>query len=768
MTSYSTRPNTPRWDRRYDEDHHDVEFELFESMMVPEAELVENLPIREIVPVEFPFEEDDDLDYELIPETDVGNYFYLPIVFLSLVSVISVLGVWFAIRYSRPGVLQTPPQPIAAASEIYPTSTTISGSLKHNEPVPNGALESSGEAEVQAESPLLIPTASPSPPPVIIPKPVYGFKPDEVKKEFVTDKMVANMNLILNSEIPARNYLDVHLELTNLSQPSPKLPTNWQIGQQRTINVVGKPVSVRLMSVSENAYLWADERLRFPTDQYSPVANRLDEELYPKVISLFGPESSPGIDGDPRFHIFHLATLESRELGFFDSSDVYPREIFADSNENEAIYINMESLQLGDQTYYGTLVHELQHLIRWSVDRNEETWLDEGLSQVTEIYSGFNSFTVDDYLRNNSVQLNDWSYESHNIYSHYGGSALFVVYLWEQLGSNFIRTLSQSPYDGMAAVSKTLNQSGNSLTLQSVFQDWLVAVYKNDPLKAESRYGFSQYEFEPPAPHQIAQAAAGQPFSDLRKGRPQFSGWYVDLPSNQNLTISFAGDSVQSLYPSAGGSNSSNQNKAFYVPPRNRMSATLHKDVDLRGVINPSITFDSWYNLEDGFDHMYLMVSADRGNSWTMLQTSEMKQGTYGPGLTGNSGVWISQSASLAQWSGREIIVQFQLLTDSAVRAQGFALDNITLAGEETATLETNAGGWIASGFVRTGNLIPQNWIVSIAHEMQDGQVWVETLTVDEFGELKEDISTASKSTLIIAPASPLTHESADFWFSVE
>ncbi len=752
MTTFSSRNKAPKW-VQYEDDQH----QFFESLMVPEEERVY-------------FPEDDHFyepDYDLVPEHEIEDSVYLPIIFASLVSAISVLGMWFVVGYLRPSPSQ--PVPISASAPIYPTSTTVSSGQqqKLNQPNTNGALVPVDQNTIVDPKPTLVPTVSPSPEnqATPIPMPVYGFEAGKVEKEFVSDRMRLDAYSILNTNIPARDYLAVHLEMTSLTAPIPKVPDSWQIGQVRTINVMGTSVNVRLVSIGNKAYFWADERLSIPADSYIPISNRLDSELYPKVTSLFGTERTPGIDGDSRFHVFHLARLETRELGFFDSSDVYPKSVFADSNENEAIYINMESLALGDDVYYGTLVHELQHLIRWSKDRNEETWLDEGLSQVTEIYSGFNSFTVDDYLHHNNIQLNSWSYESSDIYSHYGASALFVVYLWEQLGDQFIRNLAQSPYDGMAAVTDALNKHGGDHSLQTIYRDWLIAVYQNDPEVAEARYGFSKYEFDPPSPHQVALASPGNAFADLRENRPQFAGWYVELPTNQNLTLSFAGDSTQTLFPEPVEGK---DGTVFYASPRNRINATLSKTVDLRNVISPELNFEVWYDLEEGFDHLYVLVSADKGKNWTALQTTEMRQGTYGPGLTGNSGNWITQSASLMQWSGREVMIRFQVLTDSAVPAHGVALDNVHIAGLGNSSFNLDHDGWFAQGFVRTGNLIPQEWTVSVVHEYNNGQIVIEDFIVDEFAELKVPLSVQSKGTLIIAPSSPITSAGADFWFEVK
>lgn len=727
----------------------------------------------------------DRLDWELIPADDSLELLLRMSAILCAVTVVTMGFVWLLLGGF--GLINQSSIAEASVVQSYPTSTLIGQSGQIVIRAGGGALARTTEmppefqSDVQAGAPAeqqpiillpaIVPTVTPLPAPLStpIPPPVYNFNPDRsIQQSFVTDKMATDLESILHTDFPARDYLTTHLTLTDLVQPEPNSQADWLLGQRRTINVIGEQVEVRLVTAGTTAYIWVDSRLSIPDAHFNPVVTRLDQELYPAVTSLFGEERSPGIDADPRFHIFHLARLESKELGYFDSSDSYPKEIFAESNEHEAIYINMDTISLGDEVYYGTLVHEMQHLIQWNVDRNETTWLDEGMAQLSEVYVGFNSFSVDNYTLNNDVQLNDWSYDSEELYSHYGGSALFVVYLWEQFGDSFIRALSANRYDGMAAVSDTIRQSTSQQTVQTVFRDWLIAVYLNDDEQAEAKYGFSQYEFEAPIAHQVALANNSTTFSDLRS-RPQFSGWYVELPSNQEVTVSFAGDSVQSLFPSPQANSDGTSGTVFFAPPRNRVDSTLQKTIDLSGLENPSIRFDTWYDMEEGYDHVYLMVSADGGINWEMLSTPEMKQGTYGPGYSGMSAGWISQSASLSQWSGLKIIVQFQMLTDSAVSANGFAIDNIKLDGEGTvATFEFNDDGWIPQGFVRTGSLIPQLWTVSLVQKLPNGDVQVTDLDIDRYGEFQQTYSIVGNATLIVAPVSPLTNHPADFWLNIQ
>ncbi|MEM8856997.1 MAG: hypothetical protein AAGD96_01665 [Chloroflexota bacterium] len=704
---------------------------------------------------EYDFNEADIVDYdaygydehELIPYSDDTLWMRMPLI-LGLVTMVIIGLFWIPLR----GISTLRNLEIAG-------DTSTSAQAK---PIDNDS--NVAQATMPEPTPTLFPTQIPGTivEVEITPAPLIAFD-GNLNKQYVTSKISNNLELIRQIDFPARNYLDTHLELTTLGRPQTNSQIAWQQGQVRTINVMGDPIEVRLAAAGNHAYVWVDTRLSIADTSFNSVIRRIDNELYPAMTNMFGYENRPGIDNDNRFHIFHIARLNTKELGFFDSSDVYPTEIFAESNENEAIYINMDTMTVGEDVYYGTLVHELQHLIRWNIDKNETTWLDEGLSQLSEIYMGFNSFTVDDFIRNNDIQLNRWSYDDRDLYSHYGASALFTVYLWEQFGESFIQYLAASPYDGMTAVEDALKQAGHPV-LEDVIRDWLISIYLNDPNVKEDQYGFSRYEFTPPSPHQVA-LVNDTPLNSTNR-RQQFSAWYVDLPSNRNVTISFAGDSVQELFAEPPGGT---ENTVFYSPPRNRVRSSLSKRIDLRGASSPTLQFDAWYDMEEGFDYTYVLVSVDGGKTWGPLNFAAMKQGTYGPGFSGNSAGWQTHSASLHQFRGYEIIVRFLVLTDSAYPKHGFAVDNIQIAGEAPSLFEDHEDGWIADGFVRSGNLIPQLWTVTIVDKVANGDVLLTELDVKEWAEVKDVVyPVKGKATLVIAPISPFTTNEANFWLEVK
>ena len=100
----------------------------------------------------------------------------------------------------------------------------------------------------------------------------------------------------------------------------------------------------------------------------------------------FGSEWTPGVDGDPHLYVIN-ASLRGVG-GYFNSADEYPSEIRPASNEIEAIYINVRYLPPGTGLYSRVLAHELQHAVHWKADVSEETWVNEGLSELAVTVAG--------------------------------------------------------------------------------------------------------------------------------------------------------------------------------------------------------------------------------------------------------------------------------------------------------------------------------------------------------------------------------------------
>lgn len=147
------------------------------------------------------------------------------------------------------------------------------------------------------------------------------------------------------------------------------------------------------------------------------------------------------------------------------------------------------------------------------------------------------------------------------------------------------------------------------------------------------------------------------------------------------------------------------------------------------------LTFWTWYNLEDGFDWGFALVSTDNGQTWTSLITTGTDgSGTspidpigtigalggnkpYPNGFTGSSGsqptftganltapVYSEQTADISMFAGQSILLRFAYASDPATDLEGFYVDDVQILRLNPMTpvffaddMET-AGAWTAGG----------------------------------------------------------------------
>ncbi len=111
---------------------------------------------------------------------------------------------------------------------------------------------------------------------------------------------------------------------------------------------------------------------------------------------------------------------------------------------------------IGDQKYL--LPHELQHVVRHHFNRNEEDWLNEGLSVVTEFLMT-EEFPIK-YLREykslgNLSLIDHYQYNIHGI--KYFNNFLYVYYLYQNFGGiELVKRLIMSPYSGVKNIDSVI------------------------------------------------------------------------------------------------------------------------------------------------------------------------------------------------------------------------------------------------------------------------------------------------------------------------
>lgn len=594
-----------------------------------------------------------------------------------------------------------------------------------------------------------------------------GMLPLTLDQHPAPDNAATYLERLYSADHPAHDYYDTAVRLGKLDVGARTVERpSFVVGDRQVFQTEDGPIEATLRAVTEHAYFWVDDLYIVADQEVVDAALRLEEQYYGRVSYLFDQPWAPGIDGDPRFSVLHLAgSGEAYELGYFSDQDEYPRALFRESNEQEIVYLNMGQLRLGSDLYFGTLVHELQHLFQWNLDKNEETWFNEGLSQLAELYAGLNTAAPEAYLQQPDIPLNDWTYDEAQIDAHYAASYLFLVYLWEQLGDEALHELVRHEANGLAAVRSVLQGFAPERSVEQLAADWAVANALDDPA-AGPRFNYTRLDLQPP----LLQARARQvPYTDLRDIE-QFGVHYIDLDRQGPLTISFAGDTTSRLIDAPPTSGE----QMWYALPSNDSDAQLTGSFDLTQLNQATLRFNVWHDLELDYDFAYIAASTDQGATWHPLYPQNSRRGDYGPAISGKSSDnagqesgWLREEVSLSQFAGQSILIRFQVLTDFETIGRGFAIDDIAIP--ELAFLddaESGTGIWNAQGFVRTGWLLPQQWAVRLLVRGATPQVI--DLQLNALNQVQQSVMLGPQGgLLVVMPLTPFVDETGQYWLSI-
>ena len=197
------------------------------------------------------------------------------------------------------------------------------------------------------------------------------------------------------------------------------------------------------------------------------------------------------------------------------------------------------------------------------------------------------------------------------------------------------------------------------------------------------------------------------------------------------------------------------------------MTASL----DLRGSSNPTLSYETWYDIEDGWDYVYVAASLDGGAKWSILDapgtTAKDPFGkNFGVGYTGKSMGWVTESVDLSEFAGKQVLLRFQYVTDDAVNGIGLCLRQAALTG---AGPPQSIDGWQPKGFVLTNNMVPQDYIVQVIEVSAEPRVTTVALDGNNEGrftvERPEDLE---QLVVAVAALAPKTRQRADYTLSFE
>ncbi len=402
--------------------------------------------------------------------------------------------------------------------------------------------------------------------------------------------------------------------------------------------------------------------------------------------------------------------------------------------------------------YEATFAHEWQHLLEYYADREETTWLDEGLADFAATLTGYTDAraTIDEpgndthlmcfqghgivktkYNANtrdcggpqNSLNLWDEGTPS-EVLADYGNAYQFILYLRDRFGLGVVSMLHRDGLrQGLAAVQAALP---TGVTLYDVLHDYQVMTLV-DGVVGEPGGTVSG------APIANVTAAGLRSSVNLANGSTHAQPGaapngadYVPLPTPLT-SVSFRG--ATHLDPRPTG---------WTVADRTLFSGN-RDDLDSQVVLpvtipagQPVLSLETSYATEERNDFAYVTISTNGGRTFHSVTGDRTVPGPLGPGLTGASGGVVTANYPLAPYAGRAVLLGLRYVTDAAVSRGGWRIGTVTLAGR------TLSDGSTLTGWKSPTEIVPtpvHNWHVRLVG-LRDRHA--EIVPLSDFARLKD------------------------------
>jgi immune inhibitor A len=636
-----------------------------------------------------------------------------------------------------------------------------------------------------------LPTAEP-----VLPPPTRAANPSSESDPTVTpipagvassDAAAETLRTLSEEVVPVNDPLQMAGRFKGVYNIAPTVPAPappLKVGDQHQFWVTNsdtdekRQAAATLRYINDGVYFWVENGLEFNMGDLRRLADTFANKIVPTDREFFGKEWNPGVDDDPRMHVLYVSNIGSSVAGYFSSADEVPPAAFEFSNAREMFVLSSDNVTLAEEYIYGVMAHEFQHMIHYATDRNEESWVNEGFSVLAELLNGYDIGGFDFLFMNDpDLALTYWPGPGESG-PNYGASFLFLDYFLNRFGEKATQALVAHPENGMESVDLVLKdlgekdpQTGKTLTADDFYADWAVANYLDDSSLADGRYDYKNYPAAPKAsPTEEFDVC---PVATQRRTVNQYGTDYIRFTCSGKHTLTFSGAPQVPLLPTDPYSGQ----YAFWSNKGDESDMTLSRTFDLSAVSGTAVlSYRTWYDVEKGYDYVYLLASTDGGKTWEMLHapsgTDENPNGSnYGWGYNGESGpAWIKEEVDLSKFAGKQVQLRFEYVTDAAVNGQGFLIDDVTLDAVGYSTdFEKDDGGWVGDGFVRVANRLPQTFRATLILMGNQTSIIPLELDANQQGSLNFEIGKGvNEAILVVGGTTRFTNQKAQYEYEVK
>jgi len=500
-----------------------------------------------------------------------------------------------------------------------------------------------------------------------------------------------------------------------------------------------------------------DDMLGLPPDYYM-ADDEADRVI--AMISNIGDENYY----DPTYPLYIAGFYWGSVFEYYLDRNVISIDAYDWANRvgpNDAPWRGPDPSKWREFLYEGTFAHEFQHLIHDDVDTDEELWVDEGCADFSEFLNGYghpDSHVRDtaDYPENSLVVWGDQG--DLEILSDYGHAYLWTLYLYENFGGDFLQAMVANPANGISGINSTLDAFSIQQDFGELYHEWAVALLIDSKTPGGGRYEFENIDFN----LDIGTPGAPNPEAFDTPGAPPWGTDYIWIDGDPKELAKFTFNGIDyTTFPTGWTSDGD----VLWSGAGDLLDNWAIFEATGGG----TLSFDTYWDIEDYWDFGFVQVSADGGYTWASLEnayatylhdpSAHPKAVENLPGLTGWSGGWLTISFDLSAYAGQDILVAFRYVTDWATYYEGWYIDNVYV----DSTLVSD--GSDASVFKDITEVVPINndftvTFVGIKEKKKGNQYKVLTMKLDEITEdglfeLNSVLKSSSSAVLLVTFDAP-------------
>jgi hypothetical protein len=390
--------------------------------------------------------------------------------------------------------------------------------------------------------------------------------------------------------------------------------------------------------------------------------------------------------------------------------------------------------------YEGVFAHEYQHLLSFHASPGESLWVDEGLADYALTVTGYglparpvtkpgwdghvqtflgwraletpaNQNPQPDGGPENSLTV--WGDQGGaDILADYGATWTFMELVAERYGPEFMTDLHNEDGKGLKGLQAVLDRYLTGDRAEDLIRDWAAmvaldgeldhgAVLQGEPKARDFQVSTLDATVNWDNPESYSSPGAppnGSDYVRLRDGSGAF------LKAGQLRSLEFTGVERLEPLPVEWASELEGADAVLAAGAEVGIDRSIQRAVAVPAGGDRTLTFETKWEIELGWDFGVVQVSVDDGRTWTSLAnggtTDEHDPAAAAliedqlPGFTGRAG-WHVETFDLARYAGRTVLLRFRMLTDAAglgngarpgwwvddVRVGGALVSDGTLAG---------------------------------------------------------------------------------------